>query len=554
MTFFDLMTPPTVVTVFTGDRTFSLSPRNAGHWTGGEAALDFEPRAGALTVLLTAGAEPIERIQLRWALRVPDELRYSGDAWERGYGDLEWRFLVPDRVMPWYFLAFDGHATHAYGVKVQAGALCCWMVDSAGVSLWLDVRNGGLGVELNGRPLQVCEIVTRQGREGEPPFAAAQAFCRVMCPQPRLPAQPVYGSNNWYYAYGKSSHAEILADTQLLVELTPGVENRPYMVIDGGWQPRAAADIICGGPYEPGSAQFPDMAGLAAQMSALGARPGIWIRPLVAYPGDPAEYLLNPVRAVNPSEMGAILDPTHPEVLVRLSEDIRRLRTWGYELIKHDFSTFDIFGRWGFQMGAKVTNAGWNFRDHSRTNAEIILDLYKTIRAAADAVTTPTNGTPVIIGCNTIGHLTAGLYELQRAGDDTSGREWERTRKMGINTLAFRGPQHNTFFAVDADCMGYTESMPWEPNRQWLDLLARSGTPLFVSADPRLTGPVQRQALKAAFARAARPQPQAEPLNWLSNACPTRWQTAEGVVEYDWANETGVPFHSSIPFWWGATG
>jgi alpha-galactosidase len=503
---------------------------------------------------LTAGAESIERIQLRWALRVPDELRYSGDAWERGYGDLEWRFLVPDRVMPWYFLAFDGQATHAYGVKVQAGALCCWMVDNAGVSLWLDVRNGGSGVELNGRPLQVCEIVTRQGREGETPFAAAQAFCRVMCPQPRLPAQPVYGSNNWYYAYGKSSHTAILADTQLLVELAPGGENRPYMVIDGGWQPRADADIICGGPYEPGSAQFPDMAGLAAQMRALGAHPGIWMRPLAAYPGDPAEYLLNPVRAVNPSEMGDILDPTHPEVLARLSEDIRRLRAWGYELIKHDFSTWDIFGRWGFQMGTKVTNAGWNFRDRSRTNAEIILDLYKTIRTAADAATPPTNGTPLIIGCNTIGHLTAGLYELQRAGDDTSGREWERTRKMGINTLAFRGPQHNTFFAVDADCMGYTESMPWEPNRQWLDLLARSGTPLFVSADPKLTGPVQRQALQAAFARAAQPQPQAEPLNWLSNACPTRWQTAEGVVEYDWANETGVPFHSSIPFWWGTTG
>jgi len=126
---------------------------------------------------------------------------------------------------------------------------------------------------------------------------------------------------------------------------------------------------------------------------------------------------------------------------------------------------------------------------------------------------------------------------------------------MGINTLAFRGPQHNTFFAIDADCMGYTESMPWEPNRQWLDLLARSGTPLFVSADPRLTGPVQRQALIAAFARAAQPQRQEEPINWLTNTCPNLWQTADGVVEYNWTNEGGVPFHSpSLPFWWGTTG
>jgi alpha-galactosidase len=253
--------------------------------------------------------------------------------------------------------------------------------------------------------------------------------------------------------------------------------------------------------------------------------------------------------------MGDMLDPTHPEVLARLRADIQRIRKWGYELIKHDFSTWDIFGRWGFQMGARVTDAGWNFRDHSRTTAEIILDLYRTIRDAADETTTPDNGNPIIIGCNTIGHLTAGLFELQRAGDDTSGREWERTRKMGINTLAFRGPQHNTFFSVDADCMGYTGDMPWELNRQWLDLLARSGTALFVSADPKLTGPAQRQALRAAFAQAAQPQRQAEPIDWLTNTCPKRWQTEEGATEYNWYSNAGVPARkSSIPFWWGTTG
>ena len=55
---------------------------------------------------------------------------------------------------------------------------------------------------------------------------------------------------------------------------------------------------------------------------------------------------------------------------------------------------------------------------------------------------------------------------------------------MGVNTLAFRLPQHNRFFAVDADCVPCTPQTPWELNQRFLDLVARSGTALFVSVDP----------------------------------------------------------------------
>ena len=44
------------------------------------------------------------------------------------------------------------------------------------------------------------------------------------------------------------------------------------------------------------------------------------------------------------------LDLTLPENLALIHEDVARVRSWGYELIKHDFSTFDAFGRWGFEM------------------------------------------------------------------------------------------------------------------------------------------------------------------------------------------------------------
>ena len=72
-----------------------------------------------------------------------------------------------------------------------------------------------------------------------------------------------------------------------------------------------------------------------------------------------------------------------------------------------------------------------------RTTAEVIDDLYRTIRAAA--------AESVVIGCNTVSHLSAGRFEICRIGDDTSGTEWPRTRRMGVNSLAFRAAPHAAF-------------------------------------------------------------------------------------------------------------
>jgi alpha-galactosidase len=219
----------------------------------------------------------------------------------------------------------------------------------------------------------------------------------------------------------------------------------------------------------------------------------------------------------------------------RVQQDIRTLAAWGYGLIKHDFSTYDLFGRWGFNMGAQITDDNWNFADTTRTNAEIIRQFYSAIREAA--------GETLVLGCNTVGHLAAGLFELQRTGDDTSGRDWNRTRKMGVNTLAFRGPQHNTFFALDADCVGLTRQIPWELNRQWLDLLARSGTALFVSAAPDASGPEQQEAMRKAFHIAASPMPTGEPLDWLENSEPQNWNLAGKKAAYHWFGKEGAsPF------------
>ena len=147
-------------------------------------------------------------------------------------------------------------------------------------------------------------------------------------------------------------------------------------------------------------------------------------------------------------------------------EIFRNLVGWGYALIKHDFSSYDILGRWGFEMHDQITSDGWSFYDKSKTTAQIIKELYSAMREAAGPDT-------VLLGCNTMSHLSAGIFEISRTGNDTSGREWELTRRMGVNSLAFRMPQHGKFYACDADCVGLTSQIPWELNRQWLDLLAQ---------------------------------------------------------------------------------
>jgi alpha-galactosidase len=162
----------------------------------------------------------------------------------------------------------------------------------------------------------------------------------------------------------------------------------------------------------------------------------------------------------------------------------------------------------------------------------VIDGLYRTIREAA--------GGSLIIGCNTVSHLSAGHFEICRVGDDTSGTEWARTRKMGVNTLAFRGVQHGAFYVADADCVGVTKAVPWSLTRQWLDLLARSGTMLMVSLAPDALGVEQRRDLREALALAATPQPLGEPLDWHETVYPERWRLMGRERRYEWVGADGA--------------
>ena len=487
-----------------------------------------------LAIFLTAQTSKVKWIKLRWNnLSWDKNVRFLGDTWERGYGDMEWKGMNPNRFMPWYFCAKSEAKSICYGVKVRPSAMCFWQVDSLGMTLFLDVRCGGSGVNLKGRVIKLADVIACEMRDCTS-FEAMQEFCGQMCEDPILPKYPVYGSNNWYYAYGKSSESEILADCDYILNLTKDIENKPYMVIDDCWQEHHRLNEYNGGPWTKGNEKFPDMKALADKLVQKGVRPGIWVRLLL----NEDENIKNEWRLSHNN----CIDPTNPEALNYIKEDIKRICNWGYTLIKHDFSTFDLFGKWGFQMSPLVTDDGWHFYDDSLTSAEVVKLLYKVI---LDASVEASNGETLILGCNTIGHLGAGYMHINRTGDDTSGVDWERTRFMGVNTLAFRLPQHGKFYEIDADCVGIDGGISWSMNKQWADVLAQSGTPLFISVRPNILDETEKQELHEILKVASKQEHHVIPVDWEETTCPEHWQDKDHDIDckYQWFEETGLKFN-----------
>lgn len=471
-------------------------------------------------VTLKAETTPLTEIILRWAYPMPDDTLFCGDHWERGYGDLEWRGYVPERTMPWYFYAVCGKVFAGFGVEVRPDAFCHFRTDKGGISLYIDVRSGGRACILNGRGITCCRLVCAEYEYTEL-FDCEKKFTSLLCSGAIFPDKPVYGFNNWYYAYGNSSAEEIKENTAHVARLTKGLENRPFMVIDDGWQEhRLDEDDFIGGSWRKGNAKFPDMKKLAEDMASYDVLPGIWCRPTQNKSEDiPKEWYL--------PNSDYLLDISVPGVLDYIAEDINTICEWGYKLIKYDYSTNDLSFRWGKDMEAHVCDGSVRFADRSKTTAILIKELYKTVFEAAA-------GRALILGCNTIGHLGVGYMHINRTGDDTSGREWDRTRKMGVNTLAFRMAQHNTFYFVDADCAGLTKAVPWEKNKQWLELLAKSGTPLFVSVAPDTLDDEQNEYLSEMLAYASENHPSAVPLGMTNDITPENWRINNEEKHFDW--------------------
>lgn len=545
---------PDRIEIISEDGSVTTAQKHGRTFTTGDVTVRFTKKDGGMAATLKAPGTKVKYVKAWWKGGTSRNALYLGDHWERTYGDLGWRRLDSTRTMPWYFISAEqperllGGAVAARGrmngrderseapqgrctgcgVMTGCNSFCSWNVDEQGISLTMDVRSGSHGIDLGTRTLEMATILFFKGRKGESAFDALHRFCKLMCPNPRLPEKPVYGVNDWYFAYGRNSEELITKVSGIISELVPETDNKPYFVIDDGWAMYSFQDdpgFEGKGGFIESNAKFPDMKRMADKIRQAGFRPGLWMRPLSAWKGCD-ESLLMP--AFNPSECDRYFDPTVPEVREYIRKCFETYHEWGYEMVKHDFSTVDIFQRWGNSMmdNGDITLGDWQFHDTTLTNAEVVLQFYRDIREAA--------GDICIIGCNTVSHLSAGLFELQRTGNDTSGRAWGPTVHNGVNTLTARSAQHNAFYSVDADCVGITTAVDWDHTKRWLDLCAGSGTALFISPQPEAIGEEQRAAIREAFTIAAQENPIGEPLDWMQTDWATRWKLLGKEVVFDW--------------------
>lgn len=523
-----LMAAPDEVWVESKEQWIQLKPAGNGTFAYNDIEFKLKVVDGSTKVFIMSPKNELSAISVKWKQQT-DANKIYGDDWERTYGNAGWKKPKANIRNPWYVLLYDEKRTACFGVKTGCSTVCWWVVKSDCIELIMDTQSGGMGVLLSNRELHAADIITLQSLATETPFLTARRFCGMMCEKPRLPKAPVYGINDWYYAYGNNSPKLIKEQTALMAELATDTDNRPFSVIDAGWaaySPLLPNDCCWQEDFSMPNEKFKDMHAMAGNISKLGMRPGLWTRPLCARHDDAASLLAPKIKGRDDPK-NPVLDPTIPENIERVRRNIEIYRQWGFEMVKHDFSTYDILGRWGFDMTDAITQKGWAFNDRSKTNAEIINNLYSAIRQSA-------GDRMYVIGCNTMSHLSAGVFELNRIGDDTSGKEWDRTRKMGVNSLAFRMMQHGTFYAADGDCVGLTNQIPWDKNKQWMQLLAESSAPLFISAQPDALRAEQRAFIKTCFAKAAKHQPVAEPLDWLTNSLPAKWKLDDREVTFNW--------------------
>lgn len=493
----------------------------------GSAAIGFLVEDGCARITLTPTAVPVKRVKLRWQADLAHVRAVLGDDWERS-ATLGFACMQPEKAYPWYVHVFDGECLAGYGVKTGPNAFCSWQLDDRGLSLWLDVRCGGAGVALE-EPLEVASVVERPGIPGEAPFDAARAFARRMCPNPVLPKAPVYGANNWYWAYGMISHEDTVRETEYLLEMTLDAGGTPFMVIDDGWQDARYRGLRAGyngGPWYRSNACFAGgMQRTAEEIAALGATPGLWFRPLLTCARLPAGVeLARPGMAGE----GQVMDPSLAYTLDRVREDTARIAGWGYGMLKHDFSAIDA-------LGGPTAPDGWHFADRSLTGAQVMKRLYKTIQAAA--------GGALVIGCNTFGHLAAGIHAIQRTGDDTSGRSFEWTRRAGVNNF-LRLPQNGAFFQIDPDCAAFTDRVPHGLNLDFMEACAITGSALFASVTPGCLDADAMRRIREIYRMAALPEDGAQPVDWMHTRAPARFLHQGRERRFDWyAGYHGARMH-----------
>ena len=503
----------------------------------------YEPVKGAVTlnatekgldITLSPCGVLVKEFTLTWDLDVSKFDYISTQPWGFSpYGKLGFNKIGDEEFSAWYFTLIKGDTTFCYGVKTGCNSFCSWKVTKNSITLVVDVKNGGEGVELL-KPLLCATVISTESIPNEAVTDTTKRFCKMMCDKPNLPKTQIYGSNTWYHTYGDNmSRESVLQDADLCALLASGRVDgapEPYMVIDDGWSSTRVPHLFNGGPYIP-SENFGDMKILAEEISAKGCRPGIWIRPLsfrsTLIPQIlPDECFLENQDWGMQAEHGyaKMLDPTTKGAQDYIYSMVNSLATGGYKLIKFDFTACDLLGL--YFLKPNLVTPGWHLHNRHITNAQATKELYTLSQNAAEG--------SITISCNTYTHLAAGISEVMRIGADTSGRNWADTKKNGINSLVYRACENNTLYATDADCAAFTAKVPTDKNLMFAELIAKFNSALFISAQPGILKPKDIEKLIELFRLSSMGCEEATPIDWKEEPRPTSYLWNGKEYSFNW--------------------
>lgn len=482
---------------------------------------------GCARITVFPSGSPVRFLKLRFRGDLSFVDAVCGDQWARSTGEenpIHWCSMMAHRRLPWFCYLRAGSQIACYGVKTGPNCFAFWQADTHGLTLFLNLMAGSCGADLR-EPLVACEIVERFSTEGESPYQTAKAFAGLMCTDPVLPKEPVFGVNNWYWAYGNITHDSVMEETDYLMEMSRDTHHRPYMVIDDGWQYNRTltTPAYIGGPWYSGT-HFGDMAQTAAAIREKGAKPGIWFRPLLTLGRIPVDACLAR------DSGGQVMDPTHPYTLQRIREDAARIHGWGFQLLKHDFTTNDLLGL-GLvtdkNYGVRIMSEDRKLYDTTRPLAAVIKDIYHAVQDGM--------GSDDVIGCCTIGHLVAGIHSIQRVGGDTSGRSFEWTVRNGINSM-MRLPQNDSFYRIDPDCAAFTEKVPAEINLDFLEMCALTGVTALASVTPGILTKEQLARIQKIYQLADRDETRYGIVNFEKTALPEIFEQNGHRREFNWSS------------------
>lgn len=458
-----------------------------------QAMVSFKRTSYGLQVHCESPEERVRFIILRWKGSFSENVKVLGDVWTGFPSYLQWENNFMGKIFSWYFMASLGGEHQGYGVMTQARAMCFWEIRKREIVLYLDVRCGSVGVKLGARRLHAATIVSGK-YEKMSSHKAVSLFCRKMCGYAIVPHHPVYGFACCTAAEKKKT--EISREAACLAKLTEGMENRPYFWINKN--------------------DCPDWKSLAGEFYAMNLNAGIGFRPLLEGAKEASEEMT--------LHGGRALDPSHPKTLKKVSANVKAMCKEGYSLIIFDGSSVDVFGRTEDE-GYPFSVAGdWHFYDQGKTSAEIIMNFYHTIREAAGPYGA------VIMGCNAIGHLGTGFMHIQTA-ETMEEMLHSNNAYLSVNSVAFRLPQHRNFFFIHPGVLTM-ESVHWEKVRPAVQMIARSGIPLFLAVkneEQMMTGDVREL-----FAEASRTHAEMEPVDWEQNGLPSIWEVNGEKIIYEW--------------------